>query len=81
MRLIAVGFVVGVLFGCGDALSRVRRASGPADEDHFTTHCKHTEGCLSDAREICPGGYTKEGMHEGPRETEFAFMCHGKPNW
>ncbi len=80
-KLMGVALAVVVLVGCGGALSRVKRASGPADEDHFVAHCKRTEVCLADAREVCPNGYVKESVREGARETELAFMCHGQPNW
>ncbi len=70
-----------LLGGCLQPGDRVRRVSSPESDPEFVTRCRHTEGCIADAKNVCPGGYVKVSMEGDVRERELTFKCHGKPDW
>lgn len=79
--MIRVAMMALMLVGCVRAEDRVRRVASPEDDPAFVTRCRHSETCLDDAKEICPGGYEKVSFEAGAKERELQFKCHGKANW
>lgn len=77
---IAIAAATQVL-SCADPGDRVKRLSSPEDDPVFVSRCRHSEGCLADAKATCPSGYQKVSFEGDVRQRELIFKCHGKPDW
>lgn len=76
--ILAVAATV-VVLGCAEASDRVTRVKSPSGGTWFVTHCRHSAQCYADAKEICPGGWSRNPDEGTPQE--LYFQCHGKANW